>query len=532
VRSLQSKTLASSCCVAHYNFFDQQTRCFFFGSGSDDSGDGDDKKDGDNNKKKDFDAKGGGKDDNNRGDEGEPADTSEQTASSSNPSEYRKSRLGSAHSLSGSNIVLPASRPIGFGDQAPRYPHLMAIPVLSRPVFPGVLTPLTITDKDTIKALEKILAGGAGGYLGLFLKKDHQNDVPEIITAATDLYKVGTFAQIQRLTKFDSNDRDDDDSTHPFTSDSSYEDHGNSNATPKMHASLLLMPHRRINLLSVDDVGPPIDVTVSHWDRLKYVRGEDSSRDDTIRALSQEVLGTIREVAQMNALFKEQVVNLVPSSHMFDMNDPFKLADFAAALSIGGNEADLQAVLEEKDPELRLHKSLVLLSKEREVSKLQREISAKVEEKMSEAQRKYFLTEQLKSIKKELGMEKDDKETLIEKYRKKLAEYPVIPEEINETIESELEKFSHLEKNSAEFNITRTYLDWLTNIPWGVVTTENFNITSARRVLDRDHYGMDEVKETILQFIAVGKLKGKVQGKILCLAGPPGVGKTSLVRCV
>eukprot|EP00985_Skeletonema_marinoi_P033534 scaffold41555_cov139-Skeletonema_marinoi.AAC.1 len=126
------------------------------------------------------------------------------------------------------------------------------------------------------------------------------------------------------------------------------------------------MPHRRINLLSVDEVGPPIDVTVSHWDRLKYVRGEDSSRDDTIRALSQEVLGTIREVAQMNALFKEQVVNLVPSSHMFDMNDPYRLADFAAALSIGGDAEDLQAVLEEKDPELRLHKSLVLLSKEKE----------------------------------------------------------------------------------------------------------------------------------------------------------------------
>eukprot|EP00985_Skeletonema_marinoi_P032657 scaffold39305_cov153-Skeletonema_marinoi.AAC.1 len=151
---------------------------------------------------------------------------------------------------------------------------------------------------------------------------------------------------------------------------------------------------------------------------------------------------------------------------------------------------------------------------------------------MSEAQRKYFLTEQLKSIKKELGMEKDDKETLIEKYRKKLAEYPSIPEEINEIIESEMDKFSHLEKNSAEFNITRTYLDWLTNIPWGVVTTENFNITSARRVLDRDHYGMDEVKETILQFIAVGKLKGSVQGKILCLAGPPGVGKTSIAESV
>jgi len=524
-----------------------QTRCFFFGSGSNDDSDGDDKKDSDNNKKEKEaeDTKEEKKDDSSKGDEVEPADKSEQSATLNNSSKYKKSRSRSGYSSSGnSNVLLPASR-LGFGDQAPRYPHLMAMPILSRPVFPGVLTPLTITDKDTIKSLEKIVNGGSGGYLGLFLKKDHPNDVgkglepikPEIITDPNDLYKVGTFAQIQRLTKSNSADEDDEDNAHLFTGNPSDTDHDMNAETsesddPKPYASLLLMPHRRINLLSVDEVGPPIDVTVSHWDRLKYVRGEDSSRDDTIRALSQEVLGTIREVAQMNALFKEQVVNLVPSSHMFDMNDPYRLADFAAALSIGGDAEDLQAVLEEKDPELRLHKSLVLLSKEKEVSKLQREISAKVEEKMSEAQRKYFLTEQLKSIKKELGMEKDDKETLIEKYRKKLAEYPSIPEEINEIIESEMDKFSHLEKNSAEFNITRTYLDWLTNIPWGVVTTENFNITSARRVLDRDHYGMDEVKETILQFIAVGKLKGSVQGKILCLAGPPGVGKTSIAESV
>mmetsp|Transcript_22997 Transcript_22997/g.41277 ORF Transcript_22997/g.41277 Transcript_22997/m.41277 type:complete len:852 (-) Transcript_22997:332-2887(-) len=386
------------------------------------------------------------------------------------------------------------------------------------------------------------MSGGSGGYFGLFLRKD--TDVskglekPEIITGASDLYSVGTFAQIQRMTKTPYGDEDEDDDAHPIISNENEHDMDGSNTDhdnlhkEKPSASLLIMPHRRINLLSVDDVGPPVDVTVSHWEKLQYVKGEDSSRDDTIRALCQEVLSTIREVAQMNALFKEQVVNLVPSSHFFDMNDPYRLADFAASLSSGGDIEDLQAVLEEKDPEFRLHKALVLLSKEREVSKLQKEISAKVEEKMTEAQRKYFLTEQLKSIKKELGMEKDDKDTLIEKYRKKLSEYPSIPEDINEIIESELDKLSTLERNSSEFNVTRSYLDWLTNIPWGVTTEENFNISDARLVLDSDHYGMDEVKETILQFIAVGKLKGSVQGKILCLAGPPGTGKTSIAESV
>lgn len=399
----------------------------------------------------------------------------------------------------------------------------------------------TKSKQKTIQAVEKILSGGSGGYLGLFCRKDYNPshdhivkgiETPEVITDASDLYTVGTFAQIQRMTKTDDLDNldgeDEDHPAHPLNEYRDNDDGEESDHDKKPSASILLMPHRRIDLLSVDDVGPPIDVTVSHWDRLTYVKGQDSSRDDTIRALCQEVLSTIREVAQLNTLFKEQVVNLVPSSHMFDMNDPYRLADFAASLSInGGDVADLQSVLEEKDPELRLHKALVLLSKEREVGKLQKEISAKVEEKMSEAQRKYFLTEQLKSIKKELGMEKDDKESLIEKYRKQMAEYTDVPADISEAVESELDKLSTLEKNSSEFNVTRSYLDWLTSIPWGVTTEENFDIKAARTVLDRDHYGMDEVKETILQFIAVGKLKGTVQGKILCLAGPPGTGKVS-----
>lgn len=398
----------------------------------------------------------------------------------------------------------------------------------------------TTYGKETIHAAERILTGGSGGYIGLFLRKDNPDatgdEKLEVITDASQLYDTGTFAQIQRMTKSGeevvSAHDDGGHGAHPFSNGPEVHGPGGAHDADDVGAeptaSLLVLPHRRINLLSVDEVGPPIDVTVSHWERLQYVRGGDSARDDTIRALSQEVLSAVREVAQMNPLFREQVAHLVPSSQLFDMNDPYRLADFAASLSRGGDAEDLQGVLEERDPERRLHRALVLLSKEREVSKLQKEISAKVEEKMSEAQRKYFLTEQLKSIKKELGMEKDDKESLIEKYRKKLAEYPEIPKEINETIESELDKLSTLEKNSSEFNVTRSYLDWLTDIPWGVTTEENFEITEARRVLDRDHFGMDEVKDTILQFIAVGKLKGTIQGKILCLVGPPGTGKTSI----
>jgi ATP-dependent Lon protease len=154
----------------------------------------------------------------------------------------------------------------------------------------------------------------------------------------------------------------------------------------------------------------------------------------------------------------------------FDPKDPFRLADFAASITTSGTPEDMQAVLEERDPENRLKLVLRLVSREREVSKLQREISQKVEEKMTEAQRRYFLTEQLKSIKKELGMERDDKDAIIGNYRKALADYPEVPKEALEVIEAEIEKFGSLEKNSPEFNVTRSYLDWLVGIPWGKVS--------------------------------------------------------------
>lgn len=410
----------------------------------------------------------------------------------------------------------------GFGDNAPRYPHLIGLPVVSRPIFPGSITTVNITDKDTIEAFENLTSKDNAGYIGVFLRKDYPTgvtdsgvilDQPELITNPTDLYSVGTFAQISRMTR----------NVASLKPTSPMHDHSGEN-DDFSSASILLTAHRRIDLVSVDNVGPPVDLTVKHWDRMHYTKS-----DDTIRALTNEILSTIREVAQINPLFRESI-QFFPMR--VDANDPFRLADFAASITSGTNPQDLQAVLEERDPEKRLHLALTLLSKEREVSKLQKEISAKVEEKMTEQQRKYFLTEQLKSIKKELGMERDDKEALIEKYRKQLAEYKEIPEEVMETIESELEKLSTLEKNSSEFNVTRSYLDWLCSVPWGVSTEENFDIKQARKVLDRDHYGLDEVKDIILQFIAVGKLRGSVQGKILCLAGPPGTGKTSIAESV
>jgi Lon-like ATP-dependent protease len=408
----------------------------------------------------------------------------------------------------------------------PRLTHTYALPLVSKPLFPGLITSVTLTDEATIEAFENLMEGNNGqpAFISTFLRKNMATGVteggvhlpkPELIHDANDIYHVGTFAQIQRIQR--SSPSDDDSSS--LSSKSSY-----NNLTSANTATLILFAHRRVDLVGVDDLGPPIDVQVKHWARSEY-----TGSDQTIRALSNEIISTIRELAQVNALFRESL-QFFPMRVQGD--NPFKLADFAASISASGSPEDLQAVLEEKNPEMRLTKALVLLNKEREVCKLQKEISEKVEEKLSEAQRKYFLTEMLKSIKKELGVERDDKEALIGKYRKTLLERPAVPKEAMDTIEEELQKFATLENISPECNVTRSYLDWLVGIPWGVVTDENFDITKARKIMDRDHYGLEDVKDTILQFIAIGKLMGSIQGKIICLAGPPGTGKTSIARSV
>ena len=206
------------------------------------------------------------------------------------------------------------------------------------------------------------------------------------------------------------------------------------------------------------------------------------------------------------------------------------MADFAAAVSSGGPH-DLQQVLESLVVEERLNKALVVLKTELSNAKLQQEISKEVDKKINRKQQEYFLMEQLKGIKKELGMESDGKEKLIENFRKKASQL-VMSEQVKHVFDEELKKLSHLEPSASEFNVTRNYLDWLTQIPWGQQSKENFDVKHATQVLDEDHYGLSDVKERILEFIAVGKLQGTVEGKIITMVGPPGVGKTSIGKSI
>lgn len=399
-------------------------------------------------------------------------------------------------------VIDSAVATLGDGDNTPTYPHVLAIPAHRRPFFPGVVLPMTITNPDVTKALMALRESGQK-YVGVFLKKTaagasgaagsgSEGGAEDLVKDLSDIHHVGSFARIDNMLPFDANS-----------------------------VQVLMVSQRRIAIDGVHDEGPPMRVTINALENPEY-----DPKNKLIRAYSNEIVATLREIVKLNPLFKEHMQYF---SQRIDIHNPYKLADFAASVTTADGE-ELQQVMEEMSCEFRLKKALELITKELELSKVQQVIKEQVEEKVSKNQRNYLLMEQLKAIKKELGMEKDDKDAMITKYRERIDAFPAdsIPASVNDVFEEELNKMSMLEKNSSEFNVTRNYLDWLTQLPWGKSTEENFDLTKAKQILDEDHYGLSDIKERILEFIAVSKLKGGVQGKILCFVGPPGVGKTSI----
>ena len=433
----------------------------------------------------------------------------------SRPHTVRRYFSGSAGASTVAGLEIPVEL---SGDSAPRYPNLLALPVVSQPIFPSRPKVIILRDQATIAALEKV------AYVGVFLRKRYPKgiteggiilDKPEIITDLSDLYSVGTFCKLQKINASPD--------THDTRDEPVYVDDSETEASSTTPHAYWLMGKRRINLTSIDSVGPPIDVTVSHWDRQDYVN------NDTIRALSSELLSMTRELSKESPSFRESM-SWFPSR--MDASDPFRLADFCASIVTHGSPEDLQAVLEEQDAEMRLHLAMLLLIKDREVAKVQQEIAAKIGQANSESHRKHFLRQQLDVIKGMLGVDQKDKEVFLTTLRKQLSEWPLVPTDVQHVIEKEMERFDSMEASSSEYMVSRTYLDWLCSLPWGKMSPDNFDLHAAREILDSDHYGMDDVKDTILQFIAVGKLKGSVHGKIICLVGPPGVGKTSVAKSI
>ncbi|KAM0563297.1 hypothetical protein ACHAPJ_001015 [Fusarium lateritium] len=444
------------------------------------------------------------------------------------------------------------------------YPQVLAIPIARRPLFPGFYKAITIKDPEVANAITESIKRGQP-YVGAFLFKD-ENEDEDVIRNPDDVYDVGVFAQIT----------------------SAFPIHGQEGAL-----TAILYPHRRIKLSSLLPPGgqqdaakktdakpeptPPEPITqkpaeeeatpekkgdvVASFEESAVEKKPDQAaekyeptsflkrypvslvnvenlvdepydpKSPVIRAVTNEIVNVFKEVATMNNLFRDQISTFSMSQSTGNVtSEPAKLADFAAAVS-SGEQKELQEVLGCLNVEERMQKALVVLKKELMNAQLQSKISKDVENKISKRQREYWLMEQMKGIRRELGLESDGKDKLVEKFKEK-ANNLAMPDAVRKVFDEELNKLAHLETAASEFNVTRNYLDWLTQIPWGRRSAENFGIPNAVKILDEDHHGLKDVKDRILEFIAVGKLRGTVEGKILCFVGPPGVGKTSIGKSI
>lgn len=448
------------------------------------------------------------------------------------------------------------------------YPKIVALPISRRPLFPGFYKAVIISDVNVIKAIKESL-DKKYPFIGCFLFKD-ENMESDIIESKDQVFETGVLAQI---------------TSNVYTKD---KDTGVETLTT------VLYPHKRIRIdelfppaESSEDVtkaevsevsesekpkkqiiegitgekegDEPINMESTEPSELldepsKVVVEEDENpteflrkypitlanvsnledeifekSDPVVTSLTAAILDVLKEMSLVNKSFSDQLATFSASLHSDIFNCPEKLADFAAAVT-AGNQEDLQKILECTNISERLEMSLTVLKKELMNKEIQKKIEKDIEERMAKRHREYHLNEQLKWIKKELGID-DGRDKLIAKYNERVKNLNM-PEEVKKIYDEEINKLQTLETVMSEFTVTRNYLDWLTQIPWGKQSVDNYNIKRAKNVLNEDHYGLKDVKDRIIEFIAVGKLLNKINGKIICFVGPPGVGKTSIGKSI
>lgn len=363
---------------------------------------------------------------------------------------------------------------------------LYVLPLEKKPFFPGQVLPVILDSKrwgSTLKAIHK----SKTHVVGVAFTDGVQ---PQDVTQS-DFRLVGTVCRIHQIEKHEG----------------------------QFHVILACMDRFKIeNWVSNKR---PFQAQVSYFPEIK-------SKDTTqVKAYTTAIVNLIKELLPLNPMYGEELKLFV---NYFGSGEPARLADFGASLTTA-EAKELQEILETVDLLKRMEKTYTLLQKEYEVAKTQTEIRQHIESEINQQQREMFLREQLKYIQKELGISKDGKTTEVEEFNQRLKSC-IVPAHAQKRIDEEIEKFLVLEPNSPEYAVTRNYLDWLCSVPWGKHSVDSLDVKKAKEALDADHEGLDEVKQRILEFIAVGKMRGEVAGTIMLLVGPPGVGKTSLGRSV
>jgi ATP-dependent Lon protease len=377
-----------------------------------------------------------------------------------------------------------AQHPARPDEVLPETLHL--VPLNSRPYFPVLIQPIVV-DKDPWAEGLKVVAESAHKIVGLSYVSRPVEGAP----APDDLAQVGCVGRIHRIQQ---------------TGDK---------------VQFIAQGLRRFRIVDWIKRTPPYVVRVEYPE--EYAGAEESQ----VRAYAMSLINGIKELMSLNPLYSEELKEYL--SH-FSPNEPSPLADFAAAIT-SGDPVELQDILETFDLFDRMQKSLLLLTKELEMSRIQASITEQTQEQLGDQQREFFLRQQLKVIQKELGISKDDRESDADTFAERL-KGRIVPEHVQAKVDDELKKLQVLEPSSAEYGVTRNYLDWVTSVPWGVLSKDRLDIEHARTILDEDHDGLDDVKQRIIEFLALGAYRGEIAGSILLLVGPPGVGKTSIGKSV
>ncbi|MBU1196717.1 MAG: endopeptidase La [Proteobacteria bacterium] len=265
---------------------------------------------------------------------------------------------------------------------------------------------------------------------------------------------------------------------------------------------------------------PPFVVQVEYFKKME-------ENEDELKAYAIAIISSIKQLLSLNPLYSEELKQYLG---MFSPDQPSPLTDFAAGITTASGD-DLQEILEFERVIDRMKKVMMLLQKEIEIAKLQTKIRQDINTQVDDNKRKFFLKEQLKAIQKELGLQKDDKTLDVDKFKEKFEKLNP-PEHVRKKFKEEIEKLSLLETGSSEYGVTRNYLDWIVSFPWGIYSEDNIDIKRAEEVLDRDHAGLSDVKERIIEFFAAGIYKKDISGSIILFVGPPGVGKTSIGKSI
>ncbi|MGM0417720.1 MAG: endopeptidase La [Thermodesulfobacteriota bacterium] len=357
------------------------------------------------------------------------------------------------------------------------------MPLIDVTLFPKMVLPLVVKHDQGKKLIDDAMASDRiVGFTVSKKGKDEENP------AAEDLYEIGCGAVILKMAKADEN-----------------------------RVQLLVQGVKRFRLKNIIQEEPYITAEIEQIE-------EPAETDKEIEAISKNLLDLYQSIIELSPGLPQEMVQLAKT-----IEEPAVLADMVAS-TINATPEEKQGVLEIIDLKKRLKEVTRLVNYQLEILQIGSKIQSQIKEDMNQKQKEYYLRQQMKAIQQELG-ETDDTNLEVEEYREKI-EKSDMPEEAKNEAERELKRLSRMHPSSSEYTVASTYLDWVTSLPWNESTKDNLDIKAARKILDDDHFGLEKPKKRIIEYLAVRKLKPDSKGPILCFAGPPGTGKTSLGRSI